>query len=472
MEDTPDGPKTSTPVYALYSSTSPRVIYANSVKEVRAHLSTPELRNSDTRFKTFQNVEESEIYFSKNPVSKMLTPSGMHTRNEDGYRSPFPKLRPQELSKFLKSIQAQKNDEAIEYMNRNPHYFIDMSIDQPSVLHIGCRHNALHICARYDNLFIAMEIMKRIRDLKYIADIYNTTANIEETSAILIDRFLNNPDKTTRRTPLLWAARQGFAKLVMYLSSFPEAQLPDKDQIKDVQCQFHERDEHVPKCDRILDCLRRPSKTYCITLYKESNDEAMPFIAITTRFPHPSILENQKQFYFKNVPASTFTGRVEDGITSVRISKFLGGRYLSCGQPIDGLNTMPRFVPYASLGVFGEKWITAIFYQMWAAEFKKMRRNPAACRDYLSNVAVRLADANGYFVYYANISGIIIPEKKYDQFRYKLQSDDNNDAEEALLKALENLSVSDNKPKHVFNFAELDDSEDNGNFSTAPSSPQ
>uniref|UniRef100_A0AC34G9J3 Uncharacterized protein n=1 Tax=Panagrolaimus sp. ES5 TaxID=591445 RepID=A0AC34G9J3_9BILA len=140
MADTPEGPKTSTPVYALYSSSSPRLIYANSVKEVRAHLSTPELRNSDTRFKTFQNVEESEIYFSKNPVSKILTPSGMHSRNEDGYRSPFPKLRPQELSKFLKSIQAQKNDEAVEYMNQNPHYFIDMSIDQPSILHIGGRH--------------------------------------------------------------------------------------------------------------------------------------------------------------------------------------------------------------------------------------------------------------------------------------------------------------------------------------------
>uniref|UniRef100_A0AC35G3X8 Uncharacterized protein n=2 Tax=Panagrolaimus sp. PS1159 TaxID=55785 RepID=A0AC35G3X8_9BILA len=472
MLRTPEPKKPSTPVYAVYSSASPRVIYANSVKEVRTHLSTPEFRNSDGRFKTFQSIEESETYFSKNPISKMLTPtSGMHTRNEDGYRSPFPKLRPQELSKFLKLLQNHDNIEAIKYMDENPHYFIDMSIDQPSILHIGCRHNALHICARYGNLFIAMEIMRRIRDLKYISNIYNTSASIEETSDILIDRFLNNPDKQARRTPILWAARQGFLKFVMFISSFPQLQFPDNKQLKDIQCQFHEQNEHVPKCSRILDYLHHPSMTYCITLYKESNDEAMPFIAITSRFPPPLIFENQKQSYFKTLPASTFTGRPEDGITSVRISKFINENFLSYDhQHEDSINCAETYVPYASLGVFGEKWIAATFYQMWAAQFKKQHQDPSSCRDYLANVGVRLADSNDYYLYFSNLTGIIIPENKFNELKRKLQFVNNSDAEETFLKAFENLTVSEIQSKNVFNYAEIDETEDDQDFYTPPTS--
>ena len=447
--------KAATPVYAVYSKDSPRVIYVDSPKEAVKHLGTPEFR--DGRFQKHPNLEAAEKYLATNPAP--ATPTRITTKTDDGYRSPHAPLKAPELSKFKRFIEGGNNVEAVEHMDKNPHYFIDMSLDKPSCLHHGASYNALHICARTNNLFIAMEIMRRIKDLQYISNIYKTEANVEETSAALIDRFLNTPDKAGIY-PLMWAARYGHIKLVMFLSSFPEAKLPDIKHVNEIGCQ-KDSGKHTSNCLNIFNCLQHPSQLYYITLFKEENDADMPFISITSRFPYASISASQKQRYFQMIHSSVFVGHSRDTISTIRVSKDAKGVNVADIPPIDAVHSL--FVPYAAVGVFWDKEAAIACYKTILAECKTSQ-DPLFLCDHLSDFALELAETQQFFVFLPDSSGMIIPNEKRKDFTDKLQPKDDDNLISNALEKLNMSAPSDDRK-------EYDSDDDNEYFYTAPSSP-
>ncbi|CRK89286.1 CLUMA_CG003045, isoform A [Clunio marinus] len=77
-------------------------------------------------------------------VPKSPPPNQPPIRNLE--KSQFPSLKPQELMKFRKEIEANNVPKVYEMICTNPRYLVSAG-DTPSSLREGPRYNALHVAA-------------------------------------------------------------------------------------------------------------------------------------------------------------------------------------------------------------------------------------------------------------------------------------------------------------------------------------
>lgn len=104
----------------------------------------------------------------------------------------------------------------------NPRYLISNG-DMPSILQEGARYNALHVAARKSNADMAALILDTIADTKFIQLLYgDCLENCRQRSSILLDLYLNMPDKGLHETPLHIASKLGAARVVEVFVNLPE----------------------------------------------------------------------------------------------------------------------------------------------------------------------------------------------------------------------------------------------------------
>lgn len=225
-------------------------------------------KHRESRFKIFKTLEEAK-YFSNygREISEMPNGNGTSTVGSDstnggsetgsesmvlGAFSPTVKSTPlvgekasnfrgptsQELVKFRKSIEQGKYEEVHNIVWSNPRYLIS-SGDTPTILKESFRYNALHVAALAKNAKMCSLILEVVSDVKFIQLFYgkDNARTAEEVSPILLDLYLNMPEKGRSETPLHLAVKFGALEVVEVLTSYKECQMnPNSDRLlpKDV----------------------------------------------------------------------------------------------------------------------------------------------------------------------------------------------------------------------------------------------
>lgn len=90
----------------------------------------------------------------------------------------------------------------------------------------GSRYNALHVAAKAKNAKITRLILDSITRLDFIGYLYddNDIDSCISRSEILLDRYLNTPDKGANETPLHLAVKHGAVEVVQVLLSYSQCQ--------------------------------------------------------------------------------------------------------------------------------------------------------------------------------------------------------------------------------------------------------
>lgn len=219
------------------------------------------------RFKAFSS-EVDAIYFTKfgctmpsepNKIASQKCSQSVPSHQE---KSLFKAPKAQELVKFRKAIEISDLELVNKYVKENPRYLIS-SGDTPSILHEGTRYNALHVAARCN----AAEIADYILDIIFTSELTNRSYGTQEQgyetdhrAKVLLDLYLNTPDKSASETPLHFASKAGSLAVVKVLLSYPECN-------REVRNKFGLTPLDLV-CSRAANCLMQNKKAI-IALLKE-----------------------------------------------------------------------------------------------------------------------------------------------------------------------------------------------------------
>lgn len=137
----------------------------------------------------------------------------------------------QELVKFRKAIEQDNYETVFDTIWSNPRYLIG-SGDTPSILKESFRYNALHVAALAKNVRMCKLILETISDPKFVQMLHgkDDKRTAAEVSLILLDLYLNMPEKGRSETPLHLASKFGAVEVVEVLTSYKACQMrPNSD---------------------------------------------------------------------------------------------------------------------------------------------------------------------------------------------------------------------------------------------------
>lgn len=108
----------------------------------------------------------------------------------------------------------------------NPRYLIG-SGDTPTILKESFRYNAMHVAALSKNGKMCTLILETVSDPKFVQLLHgkDNPKTTEEVTQILLDLYLNMPEKGRSETPLHLAAKYGAVEVVEVLTSYKECQM-------------------------------------------------------------------------------------------------------------------------------------------------------------------------------------------------------------------------------------------------------
>ncbi|XP_043255816.1 ankyrin repeat and LEM domain-containing protein 2 homolog [Colletes gigas] len=176
------------------------------------------------RLKSFKNLSEAEEYvktgFEKTNYTNNSTISTTVPVVEEKSNN-FKVPRSQDLVCFRKLIKDGNLHAVKSTMWGNPRYLIG-SGDTPAILQEGCRYNALHIAVKADRPDMCELILNTVGNAKFIQLLYGDECkSYVDRAQIMLDLYLNTPDKGLNETPLHFAVKFGLKDVVRVLVSYP-----------------------------------------------------------------------------------------------------------------------------------------------------------------------------------------------------------------------------------------------------------
>ncbi|XP_015596881.1 ankyrin repeat and LEM domain-containing protein 2 isoform X2 [Cephus cinctus] len=177
------------------------------------------------RLKTFKTRAEAES-FARNGNQQILSRSQtvpllpLPEEKTNTFKGP----KPQDLVVFRKLIESGDIEAVRKIAWENPRYLVS-SADTPAILQEGCRYNALHVAAKVSKTPQMCElILNIVGDPKFVKLFYgeDESKNYLNRAQILLDLYLNTPDKFLNETPLHFAAKFGLKEVVRVLVSYPQ----------------------------------------------------------------------------------------------------------------------------------------------------------------------------------------------------------------------------------------------------------
>lgn len=180
-------------------------------------------RYKSSRFKAFTNRQDA-VSFALRGAEPVDTTDGNDNSVMGEKPYPFKAPSPQEMVALRKAIEGGHASTVRDRVWDNPRFLVS-SGNTPSILQEGSRYNALHVAAKAKNADICNLILTTVGDPTFVQTLYGMDADAEsckEFAGILVDRYLNTPDKAMNETPLHFAAKFGAENVVDVLTSFPQ----------------------------------------------------------------------------------------------------------------------------------------------------------------------------------------------------------------------------------------------------------
>ncbi|CAO1399721.1 unnamed protein product [Diamesa hyperborea] len=174
----------------------------------------------DSRLKSFKNRNDA-LKFAKIGLSSIVQDVKSPLSQKSLEKSNFPAPKSQDLVKFRKDIEANNIDKVYKTIWSNPRYLVS-SGDTPSIMKEGPRYNALHIAAMNNLPKMAKLILQTLEQTSFIELLHGCKdSNADELSQLLLESYLNTPDKSRNETPLHFAAKLGHLDVIEVLISYP-----------------------------------------------------------------------------------------------------------------------------------------------------------------------------------------------------------------------------------------------------------
>lgn len=170
------------------------------------------------RFKIFSSFEEAENFALRGPEFSAAPVVSFAGEKSSPFKAPIS----QELVKFRKDIEVGDFNAVVNAVGKNPRYLVS-SGDTPAILQEGARYNAMHIVAKFNRPKICEFILHCITSPEFIQRLYGEEEikdTIKQRCDILLDLYLNTPDKAANETPLHFAAKIGAIEIIKILVSY------------------------------------------------------------------------------------------------------------------------------------------------------------------------------------------------------------------------------------------------------------
>ncbi|XP_023012951.2 ankyrin repeat and LEM domain-containing protein 2 [Leptinotarsa decemlineata] len=257
-------------------------------------------KNKKSRFKAFQFYHEALEFalngseFPNNNTTVNGVPKTETSQAVGEKASPFKGPKPQELVELRKAIENGNVKFVRDIIWQNPRYLVS-SGDTPSILQEGPRYNALHVAAKSKNAEIAELILSTISNTEFIKLLYgdDNQQNAEDRTAILLDLYLNTPNKGLNETPLHFASKHGSTEVVEILVSFPQCDKTLRNKFnklaEQIICERAEGD-NIAAAKRKIEMLLKDS--YYVPVLRAEDNSMAPLIGEPFSPSKPPVLNS------------------------------------------------------------------------------------------------------------------------------------------------------------------------------------
>ncbi|KAL5233652.1 hypothetical protein ACI65C_001062 [Semiaphis heraclei] len=228
--------------------------------------------NKTARFKLFRSATEAERFsvFGQEIPIKQIEKNTPNVSSSFTFKS----LKSEDLVAFRRLIESGELDKVKLAVNSNPRFLVS-SGDTPSIIQEGCRYNAMHVAARYDQPQIVRFIMECVTSSEFIKSLYGTEQSYLSRSEIIADLYLNTPDKAANDTPLHIASKFGHVDVVRELISYDQCILTSLNKYlqtpKDVICSRNNKEMYN-------DILHLLENGFFVPMWKSEDDCVQPTI--------------------------------------------------------------------------------------------------------------------------------------------------------------------------------------------------
>ncbi|CAK1542713.1 unnamed protein product [Leptosia nina] len=236
-------------------------------------------RYKSARFKVFKNHQDA-VSFALRGAESNDVPDGNGSTLKGEKPYPFKAPSPQDMVALRKAIEAGLTCTVRDRVWDNPRYLVS-SGNTPAIIQEGSRYNALHVAAKALNAEICNLLLTTVGNPTFVHTLYGVDADpddCKEFAAILVDRYLNTPDKAMNETPLHFAAKFGAEQVVDVLTSFPQCNRTAKNKYgemaKDIICNRVSKSN--PETIRRISCML--SERYYVPVVHAEDESSPPTI--------------------------------------------------------------------------------------------------------------------------------------------------------------------------------------------------
>ncbi|XP_052744504.1 ankyrin repeat and LEM domain-containing protein 2, partial [Bicyclus anynana] len=180
-------------------------------------------RYKTARFKAFRKRQDA-VSFALRGAEPVETHEGNGNSIMSEKPYPFKAPSPQDMVALRKAIEGGMVGTVRDRIWDNPRYLVS-SGNTPAIVQEGSRYNALHVAAKSANAEVCNLLLTTVGNPAFVQTLSGSDADADfckEFAGILLDRYLNTPDKAMNETPLHFAAKYGAEGVVDVLTSFPQ----------------------------------------------------------------------------------------------------------------------------------------------------------------------------------------------------------------------------------------------------------
>lgn len=168
---------------------------------------------------------------STTPITT-TTDTNSQTSAQEEIEPTYSTPKPAQLAQLRRKIESGDYEAVEETIWSNPRCLISPS-DSIVNLMAGPRYNACHIAAKANKAEIMALLLDTMSNLNFVGKLYRGESedNLQDRVNHLLDSYLNTPDRLQGNTPLHFACKLGYYRVVRVLLTFEGCDLNLRDSV-------------------------------------------------------------------------------------------------------------------------------------------------------------------------------------------------------------------------------------------------